>query len=876
MAQNTKGKKKMSGDPGVPEHTPLMRQWLEIKGRVGDLLMFYRVGDFYELFWEDAERASRLLDIVLTRRGESGGRPVVMSGVPWHALDIHLARLVKLGVGAAVVDQVGDPAKSVGPVERAITKIVTPGTLVDDALLSDRRDAPLLAIHPMGDKVGLFWMNLASGAARVKVCTLSRLVDEAEWINPAEIITPEGFDFQRSGSMQSKSPSWHFDAERGRAALLSALEAPALSSVGFDATGLDGCLAAAGAALERARASLGGKPPRLARLWHARDDLALRIDASTRKSLEIDQTLRGEESPTLVSTLDLCRTAMGGRRLRDWVGAPLTDAPAIEERFEAVSALRGGCALAFDEEIKGFADVERISARAAALASRPRDFSNLRDAFRRLPAVLLALGTSPHQSPLVGTLVAAAQAPHALTDFLERVVFEEPSVHLRDGGVIRAGFSAELDELRALSTNATEAIESMQQRERTATGIPTLRIDSNRAHGFSIEITRAQSVKAPPHYKRKMTLKNAERYTTDELVAFESKVLSAREQSLALERDLFEKAQATLASFARAISTLAVALSSLDALSAFARAADERGYCRPTLLSGPSRANARSLRHAVAEINLGQEFVPNDLDLSSACRALVVTGPNMGGKSTYMRSLALACAMAQAGSFVPAEHFEFTPFSELFARVGASDDIARGQSTFMVEMTEASAILRLAGPRSLCVIDEIGRGTSTFDGMSLAWSILRHLHDVNESLCLFSTHYFEITDLASRLSACANVHMGAIFENGQLRFLRKLRPGAASQSYGIEVAKLAGVPELALGWARGMLGELEAAEQTLLGASSTAEPRLVAERPIDEQRALAGLREADPDAMTPRQALDALYALRGLLDSPHGTTGDVR
>ena len=876
MAKSAKSKKSQGTDSGAPEHTPLMRQWLELKGRVGDLLMFYRVGDFYELFWEDAERASRLLDIVLTRRGESGGRPVVMSGVPWHALDLHLARLVKLGVGAAVVDQVGDPSKSIGPVERAITKIVTPGTLVDDALLSDRRDAPLLAIHPMGDKAGLFWMSLASGEARAKMCDLARLADEAEWINPAEILTAEGFDFQRSGSMQSKAPAWHFDAERGRAALLAALEAPALASAGFDASGLEGCLAAAGAALERTRASLGGKAPRLARVWHARDDLALRIDGATRKSLEIDQTLRGEESPTLVSTLDLCRTAMGGRRLRDWVGAPLTDAPAIEARFEAVASLMGGAATAFDDQLKGFADIERIGARAAALASRPRDFSNLREAFRRLPEVLAALGPAPGASALVADLARGARAPEDLVAFLEAAVAEEPSVHLRDGGVVRQGFSAELDELRTLSESAQGAIDAMQAREREATGIPTLRIDSNRAHGFSIEITRAHSAKAPPHYKRKMTLKNAERYTTDELVAFEAKVLSAREKSLALERELFEKAQATLAGRARDICALAVSLSSLDALSAFARAAEERGYCRPKLLAGPARAAARALRHAVAEINLGQEFVPNDLELSDARRALVVTGPNMGGKSTYMRSLALACAMAQAGSFAPADSFELTPFSELFARVGASDDISRGQSTFMVEMTEASAILRLAGPRSLCVIDEIGRGTSTFDGMSLAWAILRHLHDVNGSLCLFSTHYFEITDLAERLSACANAHMGAVFEDGQLRFLRKLRPGAASQSHGIDVAKLAGVPELALGWARGMLGELEAAEQTLIGASGSGGAARPAEPALDEQRALAGLREADPDSMTPRQALDALYALRALLAGPTSGAGGAR
>ena len=856
-----------------------MRQWLALKEQAGGLLMFFRVGDFYELFWEDAERASKLLDIVLTRRGESGGRPVVMSGVPWHALDLHMSRLVKLGVGAAVVDQIGDPSKSIGPVERAIVRIVTPGTLVDDALLSDRRDAPLLAAFPHGDEVALFWLSLSSGEARFCLRPMARLADELEWINPAEMLTPEGFDVARPGSLSCKAPAWHFDSERGALGLMSALDSPSLLAFGVDRARDAACLAAASAVIEHAKASLGGKPPKLSRLRMIQEGSSLRMDAATRKSLEIDSTLRGEDAPTLFSCLDLCSTSMGSRRLRDWIGAPLTSKPDIEARHQAVSSLIGAGSESLASALRGYPDTERAGARAAALASRPRDFSNLRQAFARLPGILDALSGARASSPLAEQLCSDARADPALVDFLDKAIEPEPSVHIRDGAVIAPGFSSELDELRALAQGAQSAMDAMEARERASTGIPTLRLDFNRAHGFSIEITRAHASKVPEHYQRKMTLKNTERYTTDELAAFETRVLSARERSLALEKALFEQAQLSLAAHAPGIARMSLALSCLDALGAFAQAASERGYCRPVILDGEPRASARALRHPVAELSLGSGFIPNDVDMRRDRRAVVVTGPNMGGKSTYMRSLALACAMAQAGSFAPAESFEITPMLDLFARVGASDDISRGQSTFMVEMTEAAAILRMAGPASLCVIDEIGRGTSTFDGMSLAWSILRHLHDVNRSLCLFSTHYFEITDLAARLSACDNAHMAAVLEDGKLRFLRKLSPGAASQSHGIDVAKLAGVPELALGWSRLMLAELEEAENALKNPGSHPPPhppqsphalhaRPAHEPPLAHQRALAALAECDPDSMSPKQALAALYAMKSLHDNP--------
>ena len=861
-------KNKKLGSNGLPEHTPLMRQWLTFKDKVGEMMLFYRVGDFYELFWEDAEKASKLLDIVLTRRGESGGKPVVMSGIPYHALDLHLSRLVKLGVSAAVVDQIGDPSKSIGPVERAIARIVTPGTLVDDALLSDRKDAPLLSCMAVGDKIALFWTSLSSGDSKMCIRPVARLADELERIAPAEILCPEGFDVHRQGSLTTKVPAWHFDVTRGETALKAALDTPSLSAYGVDVSVHGAAIAAAAAALEHIKSSMGGKAPKLARLSMSTEGSYLRMDAPTRKSLEIDGALHGAQGASLVSSLDLCSCPMGSRRLREWIGSPLTDLVAIRERHVAVEALLiGQAAQELDFALKGYPDTERAGARAAAMASRPRDFSNLRQAFERLPDILNSIKESKKHATLLANLERAAKAPEDLLSFLSTAIEKEPSVNIRDGGVIAKGFNAELDELRSLSVNAEEAMAEMERRERENTGIPTLRLDYNKLHGFSIEITRTHAAKVPEHYRRKMTLKNTERYTTDELTAFEMKVLSARERSLSLEKELFEQCQVRLSQYSLVISSLSFALSCLDALGAFARAAKDRGYCKPIMLEGQSRVESKGLRHAVAEIALGAEFIPNDVQLDQQRRCLVVTGPNMGGKSTYMRSLALACIMAQAGSFVAADAFASTATTDMFARVGASDDINKGQSTFMVEMTEAAAILRTANPHSICIIDEIGRGTSTFDGMSLAWAILRHLHDINGALCLFSTHYFELTDLAKRLAQCDNAHMGASFENGSLRFLRKLLPGAASQSHGIHVAKLAGVPEIALQWSKSMLTELEKAEASLLGQEPYNAIERVKEPELDlkTQRILASLEEANPDEMTPKQAHDALCALRALL-----------
>lgn len=846
-------------------HTPLMKQYLQFKDKVGDMLLFFRVGDFYELFWEDSERIAKLLDLMVAKRGVSGGRPVTMSGVPWHSLDTHLSRLVRMGVSAAVVDQIGDPATSKGPVERAISRIVTPGTLLDEALLNDKKDAPLLGIAPLKDKVGLFWCSLSSGQAHFCSVPISVLPDEIARISPAEIIAPFDFSIQAERVVFRGQDAWHFDAEKGKRALKEHFGSLTLDPFGLT-DDLKECLAAACAVYEHASASMGGKKPNIQTLSREQPEAFLQMDASTRKSLEVSLTQRGEESPTLLSSLDLCSSSMGSRTLRSWLESPQQDLTIIQSRHLAVESLLTSSARhaqSFLDLMRGQADIERAASRAASLASRPRDFSNLKSSLSALPEILAPLSTL--QDPLVKSLVHQAQSEPACLAFLSSTIADEPSIFIRDGGVIRDGKSAELDELRALSTNAQGMLTEMEARERQATGIATLRLEFSRAHGFAIEITKAQSTKVPEHYRRKQTLKNAERYTTDELELFEAKALSAQEKALALEKELFEEAQRDLCAFAPALLRIAKALGALDTLCAFAKASLERNYCKPTMLA-EGDISITGLRHPVAELDLEGSFIANDVHLNQPERSLLITGPNMGGKSTYMRSVAALFIMAQAGCFVPAKHCSIPTLSRLFARVGASDDISRGKSTFMVEMSEAAGILRQADHRSLCIIDEIGRGTSTFDGMSLAWAILRHLHEKNKSFNLFSTHYFELTELADeRLKGVKNVHMTATSKDGSIVFLHALKPGAASQSHGVEVAKLAGVPETALVWAAGMLSELADHDKfgKPVGKVGDGSTSLVKEASVAP--ALAALISLDPDTLTPKAALEALYALKGLL-----------
>jgi DNA mismatch repair protein MutS len=794
------------------DHTPLMRQWLDFKKEVGELILFFRVGDFYELFWEDAELASRLLDLTLTRRGSSGGRPIAMSGVPWHALDLHLARLLRMGRGAAVVDQVSEPGLTKGPVDRAISRVITPGTLLDDALLDEKRDAPLLAVAQDARRglAGLFWISLSSGSACHCVAPLSELADEIARVQPAEILLAEGeqLDGGAGRASLSRLPSWRFDPAGGQERLQQHFGVANLDGFG----GLSGsplALAAACAAYSHAQASLGGKRPNLLTLRESSPGSRLAMDAATRRALEINETQSGQSSPTLFSTLDLCSSPMGSRRLRLWISEPPAQWRESAARHDAVDALlqSSGAADALREAIGRMADIERASGRAAAGLARPRDFSNLRAALREFGAMREALAPLAARSAKIARVAEGlGEQPETLA-FLEDAIAEEPAVHIRDGGVIREGHSAELDELRELSSNSEGALAAMEAREREATGIANLRIEFNRAHGFQIEITRSQADKAPAHYQRRQTLKNAERYTTPELTELERKVLGAQEGALKLEKSLFEQAQATLAQLAPALADAALQVSELDALLAFAQAAAERNYCKPAF-THDGAWRVRAARHPVVELLGDEPFVPNDLALDAERQTLLITGPNMGGKSTYMRAAGLLALMSRAGSFVPADSCELPPVSRICARVGSGDDIARNRSTFMVEMTEAASILRHADSGTLCLIDEIGRGTSTYDGMALAWAILRHLTQENGAKTLFSTHYLELSELAESLPGVANVHLEAERGPRGIVFLRRLRPGAASQSHGIEVARLAGLPGAALSWAEELLATL--------------------------------------------------------------------
>ncbi len=852
-----KGKREAAAGP-FAQHTPLMRQYLGFKEQVGSMLLFFRVGDFYELFWEDAREASRLLDLAVAKRGESGGRPVEMAGVPWHALDIHLGRLSKMGKSAAVVDQVGDPAKAVGPVERKLSRIVTPGTLMDEALLERKAEASFAALFAQGGRAGIFWMAPSSGEARWCELPAAEIADELERLAPSEILAPEGFAFEREGVASASLPAWRFDAKKGERDLLEHFGASSLEAFGLEGKAL--ALSALCAGYSHAKACAGGERPNLQELREERLDGMLRMGAETRRALEILSTQRGEAEPTLASCMDRCFSHMGSRRLRAWLASPSASAKGASERHEAVEALLG-----IPEGMERFGsilgeliDLERAASRAASQSARPRDFAGIRSFLERIGSLKEALGPAAGESSLVSGLLLEARGSGEALAFLRDCVAEEVPARINDGGFVREGFSAELDEARDLAGGARRLVAELEAREREATGIPNLRVEFSRAHGFLIEVSKGQAGKAPAHYRRRQTLKGAERYTTDELEALEQKALSAQERAGGLEREIYEQAQARLAGWAPGILASAKAVAALDALCSFARVALERGYVRPEIGEEEARFEAEGLRHPVAELAV-ESYQPNSVRLSAAERSLLVTGPNMGGKSTLMRSAALAVILAQAGSFVPASSCRIGAFSRVFARVGAGDDIARGKSTFMVEMEEAAAILRQADGRSLALIDEIGRGTSTYDGIALAWAILRHLHEDNKALTLFSTHYFELTEMAASLEGARNAHMDATFgPGGEILFAHRLLEGPASKSHGVAVARMAGIPAKALVWAREQLSRMQSAP----GAPSPGEPGAAPAAP--ESAIEAALEELDPDRMTPREALEALYALKGI------------
>lgn len=851
---------------GSQRHTPVMQQYLGIKAEHPDLLLFYRMGDFYELFFEDAEKAAQLLDITLTTRGATAGQPIKMAGVPYHAVEQYLAKLVKLGVAVAICEQVGDPATSKGPVERKVTRIVTPGTLTDAALLDERRDNLLLALSPGKNRIGLAWLNLASGRFSVSEIAENHLGATLERLKPSEILVPDGYAHPALSGLKSPCKplaAWHFDFDGATQSLCR--QFATLDLNGFGCAGLVSAIEAAGALLGYARTTQCGALPHVTGLNVEYEDAYIRLDAAARRNLEISETLRGEPAPTLLSLLDSCASGMGSRLLRHWLHHPLRNREVLRARLDAITALTGdGFAPPFQTihaALRRTADVERITARIALKSARPRDLSGLRDSLALLPELQEQL--APLDSPRLNALHEELAIPQDLFALLRQAIKEEPATVLRDGGVIADGYDRELDELRAIQNNCGEFLLALEAREKERTGITTLKVEYNRVHGFYIEVTHAQADKVPDDYRRRQTLKNAERYITPELKAFEDKALSASERALAREKHLYELLLEALQPHIATLQLIASAIAEADVLASLTERALTLNLVAPEF-SDESGINISGGRHLVVESQT-DGFIANDAVLSRARQMLLITGPNMGGKSTYMRQTALIVLLAHCGSFVPAASARIGPIDQIFTRIGASDDLAGGRSTFMVEMTEAASILHNATEHSLVLLDEIGRGTSTFDGLALAWAIARQLIEKNRSYTLFATHYFELTRLAQDFRQIANVHLDAVEHRDHIVFLHSVEEGPASQSYGLQVAQLAGVPGGVIQSARRKLVQLEqqgisnSVQGDLFNASS--EPAHPSIPP-----ALEFLGTIDPDDLTPKKALEILYELKKMSD----------
>ena len=841
----------------TPQHTPMMQQYLALKRDHADKLLFYRMGDFYELFYDDAEKAARLLDITLTARGASGGQPIKMAGIPYHAAEGYLARLVKMGESVAIAEQIGDPATSKGPVERKVVRIVTPGTLTDAALLDDKRDNLVLAVNMHKGTLGLAWLSLASGEFKVMQTGVEELHSELERLKPAELLLADDTGlavFDSIGTPKKKLPPWQFDTESSTLALTRHFGTRDLA--GFGADTLPIAVGAAGALLEYVKSTQGVNPAHIAQLSVEEPGELIRMDAATRRNLELTETIRGEASPTLASLLDTCATSMGSRMLRHWLHHPIRRHDKLLRRQQAVRAL-----LAAHQDIhtqlREVADIERITARVALRTARPRDLAALRDSLRALAGVKAIAATL--DAPLLAELVQLLPANSPVESLLASAILPEPATFLRDGGVINHGYHADLDELRAIQTDCGDFLLALELREKERTGISTLKVEFNRVHGFYIEVSKAQSDKVPDDYRRRQTLKNAERYITPELKTFEDKALSAQDKSLALEKQLYEAVLDQLAPHISELKLMAQAVAGLDVLAAFAERAQTNHYVQP-LFVNETRLEIIGGRHPVVEAEV-ERFIANDTRLAAERKLLLITGPNMGGKSTYMRQNALITLLAHIGSFVPAERAVLGQIDRIFTRIGASDDLAGGRSTFMVEMTETANILNNATDKSLVLMDEVGRGTSTFDGLALAWAIARALIEKSRAYTLFATHYFELTSLAGEYNSVANVHLSAVEHKDRIVFLHHVEDGPASQSYGLAVAQLAGVPPKVIREARRYLTELENESAARAQPDLFSTPVVIQHEP-EPHPAVELLADTDVDDLTPRQALELLYTLK--------------
>ncbi len=849
------------------QHTPMMQQYLKVKAEHPDELLFYRMGDFYELFYRDAEKASKLLDITLTARGKSAGTPIPMCGIPYHAADRYLAKLVDAGVSVAVCEQIGDPATSKGPVERKVVRLITPGTLSDDALLKETRDNLLLAIFSDGKQFGIATLDISSGRFFVlEVPDATTLSSEVHRIAPAEILAPDALelpaDLSRHRGLRQR-PGWEFDLDSAMRMLCRQFGTDSLQ--GFGCAGMDTAIQAAGCLLGYARETQQTDLPHIRSLRVEQTEDSLVLDSISRRNLEIDRNLDGGTDNTLLSILSRCATPMGTRLLGRWLHRPVRDHGEIRQRQNAVTALIADYRFENLHEVLGsVGDMERILSRIALRSARPRDIAHLRDALATLPA--LSTEVAAIDAPRLQALADNIQPYPDLAALLARAIFDNPPVVIREGGVIADGFDAELDELRQLSTNAGDFLAKLEAEEKARTGFSTLKVGYNRVHGYYIEISRLQSEDVPADYIRRQTLKNAERFITPLLKEFEDKVLTARTKSLAREKQLYDDLLETIAADLPALQLTAFALSELDVLANFAERAKALDFSCPELTDKPGISITKG-RHPVVEHVMEETFVANDISLDDGNTMLIITGPNMGGKSTYMRQTALIVLLAHTGSFIPAAAACIGPVDRIFTRIGSSDDLAGGRSTFMVEMTETANILHNATATSLVLMDEIGRGTSTFDGLSLAWASAVYIAAEIKAYTLFATHYFELTALPELYPGIRNVHLNATEHDKGIVFLHAVEPGPANQSYGLQVAQLAGIPPEVITRARRKLGQLEQDDRqtktATVGASSQAE--LFAEPA--RSPALDMLAEIRPDDLSPKQALEMLYRLRELLDS---------
>ena len=871
----------MATVPDMSAHTPMMAQYLAIKAEFPDTLVFYRMGDFYELFWQDAEKAGRLLDITITRRGQSAGQPVVMAGVPFHSVEGYLARLIKLGESVAICEQVGDVATAKGPVERKVVRVVTPGTLTDTELLSEKSEALLLAVHQSKKaRCGLAWLSVTQGVIHLAECTHEELADWIDRIAPAELLASAGMTqafeerlrqirakHRGAGLSLALRPDFQFDAGLGQRKLQEQMQAASLAA--WSADTLHDAHAAASALLTYAEHTQGRNLPHVQSIRVQRSDTLIDLPPATRRNLELVQTLRGEDSPTLFSQLDTCMTGMGSRMLKGWLLSPQRDRAQAQERLAAIAQLQtSGAWSTLREQFKGASDVERITARTALRQVRPRELLALRYALERAHGLAQTLATlQPAGDTLLARLARWLTPPAGCAELLAQSLLEEPAALVRDGGVIAPGLDAELDELRAIQTNCDSFLLDLETREKARTGIANLRVQFNKVHGFYIEVTQGQLDKVPEDYRRRQTLKNAERFITPELKTFEDKALSAQERALAREKWLYEALLDQLQSFVPALTGLAQAMAGLDALCTLSERAITLNWCAPEFTREPC-IEIRAGRHPVVEARLaelsGGSFIANDTVMGPKQRLQIITGPNMGGKSTYMRQVALIVLLASIGSHVPASRCRLGPIDAIHTRIGAADDLANAQSTFMLEMTEAAQILHSATPHSLVLMDEIGRGTSTFDGLALASGIATHLHNKVQCFGLFATHYFELTEFPATHTAAVNMHVSAAESGSDIVFLHEIQPGPASRSYGVQVARLAGMPAAVLNHARHALQALESGAQDARAQVDLFAPPPEAEAtgPTAVEAALA---QINPDALSPREALDALYSLQRLL-----------